>query len=77
MSTITRLDACPECPPGIPDAAPAVGEPVHFAGGTLTDHGPCGLCGSAWTAVWRDGWVIGRLLAETYGEPATRKDEAA
>ena len=76
MSTIVYLDACPECPPGIPDAAPAVGPAEQVPGGVVTDHA-CGLCGCAWSASWRDGWVIGRLLAETYGGPATRKDEAA
>jgi hypothetical protein len=58
----TAADACPVCSPGIPDASPAIGEPEQVPGGTVSTH-QCGLCGSAWLAFWRDGWVIDRLLA--------------
>ena len=67
MLTITRLDACPACPPGIPDAAPSLGDPEQVPGGTVTAH-QCGLCGSAWSALWRDGWVIDRLVAPVAAE---------
>jgi hypothetical protein len=56
-------DACPVCPPPFDhDACPAAGEPEEVSGGTVTSH-QCGLCGSAWSAFWRDGWVIDRLIA--------------
>ena len=59
---ISYLDACPSCPPGIPDAAPSLGNPEPAPGGILTDH-QCGMCGTAWTVYWRDGWPVDRLIA--------------
>ena len=64
---ITYLDACPSCPPGIPDASPAIGEPEEVSGGTVTDH-HCGTCKTAWSTLWRDGWPVDRLTAETAAE---------
>jgi len=62
MSTIAYLDACPECPPGIPDPSPALGHPERVPGGSVTSH-QCGSCGVAWSALWRDGWVVDRVCA--------------
>ena len=56
-------DACPVCPPPFDtDGCPAIGESEQVPGGTLTNH-QCGICGTAWTAFLRDGWVIDRLIA--------------
>ena len=64
-------DACPVCPPGIPDASPPLG-PVEFVnGGRVTDH-ECGSCGTAWSAFWRDGWAIDRLIAPVSPDQAER-----
>ena len=54
---MTNLDACPECPPGIPDAAPAIGKPIHVPGGTVTDH----QCGTSERRGARSGGPGGRL----------------
>lgn len=70
MSTLTYLDACPVCPPGIPDASPALGEPEEVPGGTVTGH-QCGTCETAWTTVWRDGWPIMQQLASVAPERAS------
>ena len=55
-------DACPVCPPGIPDAAPALAPPMPANGGSLTAH-QCEACGTAWETFWRAGWPIDRLIA--------------
>ena len=62
MSTLVYLDACPECPPGIPDASPALGAPEQAPGGIVTSH-QCGTCETAWSTYWRDGWPVDRLVA--------------
>ena len=59
---IVYLDACPECPPGIPDASPALGATERVPGGTVTSH-QCGTCETAWSTYWRDGWPVDRLVA--------------
>ena len=59
MSTTAYIDACPECPPGLPDASPALGTQVTADGVPVTDH-ECGLCGLRWTAEWVAGWVSAR-----------------
>lgn len=59
---ITYLDACPECPPGIPDASPALGTPEAVPGGSVTAH-QCGTCKTAWSTLWQAGWPVDRLTA--------------
>lgn len=70
-----HLDACPACPPGIPDAAPALAPPEPANGGSVTAH-QCEACGTAWETFWRDGWPIDRLIAPVTPEQAGRhRDE--
>ncbi len=59
---ITYLDACPQCPPGIPDSSPSLGPALDADGGQVTDH-ECSLCGTAWSTSWRDGWPVDRMTA--------------
>ena len=70
-------DACPSCDPGIPDASLAIGPPRQVPGGIETDH-ECSLCPKAWTALWRDGWVIYRMYADVAEDQrsATRREAA-
>ena len=65
-------DACPVCPPGIPDASPPLG-PVEFVnGGRVTDH-ECGSCRTGWSTFWdHDGWPIDRLIAPMAPDRAER-----
>lgn len=68
-------DACPSCPPALPDASLPAGFPRQVPGGIETDH-ECGLCGMAWSTFWRDGWPIERMYADVQ-EIATREEAAA
>jgi hypothetical protein len=57
------IDACQVCPPPFDhDGCPAIGAPEKVSGGILTDH-QCGVCGTAWSTFWRDGWPVDRLIA--------------
>lgn len=71
---ITYLDACPSCPPGLPDPAPSAGYPEHTPGGLVTTH-QCSLCSCAWSALRQDGWVIERVLVPVV--PDRKEAEAA
>ena len=51
---ITYLDACQACPPGIPDASPALGAPETVPGGLVTAH-QCGMCEAAWSTCGATG----------------------
>jgi len=56
-------DACPECPPGIPDASPPIGPVTGSGRFRVTDH-QCQECGTAWTATSdRWGFVHDRSIA--------------
>ncbi len=59
---ITYLDACQSCPPGIPDASPALGPALDVNGGKVTDH-QCAICETAWSTFWQGGWPVDRLIA--------------
>jgi hypothetical protein len=67
------LDACPKCPPGIPDASPALGTPEQVPGGTVTAH-QCGLCGAAWNTFWQGGWPVDRMNAPVVADAGLRRD---
>ena len=68
-------DACPICPPGIPDASLPLGAPEAVPGGAITAH-QCGTCEAAWNTFWRDGWPIERTLAPVAAERAERNRAA-
>jgi hypothetical protein len=77
MSTPAVLaDACPVCPPGVPDAAFPVSPPETVKGGTLAQY-ECGTCGTGWeTWFTADGWPAGRLIAPVSPAQAERnRDE--
>lgn len=68
----TYTDACQSCGPGDPPPSLAIGYPREVPEGIETDH-QCGLCGRAWSTLWRDGWPVERLaapVAETRGKAA-------
>jgi hypothetical protein len=56
------LDACPKCPPGIPDASPSLAAPETVPGGKVTAH-QCGTCKTAWNTLWQNGWPVDRMTA--------------
>jgi hypothetical protein len=66
---VTHLDACPVCPPGIPDASPSIGAPETAPEGAVTAH-QCGTCETAWNTLWREGWPVDRLIAPVSPEQA-------
>ena len=68
---ITYLDACPRCPPGIPEASPSLGPALDVDGGKVTDH-QCSACETAWSTFWRDGWPVERLIAPVSAVRASR-----
>ena len=67
---LTLPDACPVCPPGIPDVSLPLTLPAEAAGGTIAPY-RCGSCGSSWRT-WSDcwGWPVLRLF-----EPVTPEQE--
>ena len=73
---ITYLDACPKCPPGIPDASPSLGAPETVPEGEVTAH-QCGTCEAAWSTLWQDGWPVDRMTAPVALEDGTRDRTAA
>ena len=65
-------DACPACPPGIPDAALPVGPVAEVDGGRVADY-ECSSCGCAWSTWWdRYGFPVDRLLAPVSPDRASR-----
>ena len=66
-------DACPVCPPGIPDAAQPIGPVLEVNGGRVADY-QCPACETAWSAFFdRYGFPIGpRLIAPVTSEQAGR-----
>ena len=66
------IDACPVCPPGLPDASLPVGPVREVNGGRVADY-QCSSCGTAWSA-WFDRWnfAIDRLIAPVSPELAVR-----
>jgi hypothetical protein len=66
------IDACPVCPPGIPDASLPVG-PVRESGGGRVADFQCTGCGTAWSAWFdRHGFAIDRRIAPVSPEQANR-----
>jgi hypothetical protein len=56
-------DACPACPPGIPDAALPVGPVTEADGGLVADY-ECSSCGCAWSALFDEHWwPVERIIA--------------
>ena len=75
MNAVIYLDACPECPPGIPPASPPVGDAEQVPGGIVTAH-QCAVCAVAWETFWRDGWPVERLLTPVSPDRASRDRQA-
>ena len=75
MTPVVYLDACPSCPPGIPDASPATGPALDVNGGTVTDH-QCGLCGIAWSTLWWAGWPVEQTVASVADALQERRNAA-
>jgi hypothetical protein len=65
-------DACPVCPPGIPDASLPIGPVLEVNGGRVADY-QCSSCETAWSAFFdRWGFPIDRLIAPVTSEQAGR-----
>jgi len=65
-------DACPVCPPGIPDASLPIGPVLEVNGGRVADY-QCSACETAWSAFFdRWGFPIDRLIAPVSSELAAR-----
>ena len=66
------VDACPSCPPGIPDAALPLSAPEAADGETLASY-ECGACGTAWQTLFdAHWWAIDRSIAPVK-DAATRR----
>ena len=71
MSTLDLPDACPLCPPGLPDASLSLlSEEVN--GETVASY-ECAECGAGWSTRFDvNGWPVERSLA-----PVATREAAA
>ena len=69
-------DACPACPPGIPDASLPVGPVAEVNGGRVADY-ECACCGTAWSTWWdRYGFPLDRMTAPVSPSDRNRSETA-